>query len=152
MRFLFAILGTIVLAAAMPPSGALAAGEGEGSSKSILPDWFNRHNTEYFTMPPFVVPVIYGNTVSRQVTLLVTIETTGVDNKGKIVENRQRLQDAFLRDIYGVLSIQEEDRNSRHSDAIRIRLRRVGNRILGPGVIDKILVKTTYNRQIAPSR
>lgn len=152
MRFTLALLnfGTIALAiCAMAVPCALAAGQEEGG-KSVLPDWFNRQSTEYFTMPPFVMPVIAGDSVDRQVTLLVTLETTGVDNKDKIVENRVRLQDAFFRDIYGVLSVKREhDRN--YVDAVRVRLQRVGDRVLGPGVIGGVLVKATYDRRVAPA-
>lgn len=130
---------------------ASVAEDGASGKTSILPDWFNRQSTEYFTLPPFVVPVISGDSVDRQITLLVTLETKGVDNKEKIVENRQRLQDAFLRDIYGVLSVDREDDRD-YTDAVRIRLKRVGDRLLGAGVIGEVLVKTTYDRRLAPGR
>jgi hypothetical protein len=152
MRFFRAFLGATALAALVIASPRASAAEGGESGKtSILPDWFNRQSTEYFTMPPFVVPVISGSSVDRQITLLVTLETKGVDNKEKIVQNRQRLQDAFLRDIYGVLSVDREDDRD-YTDAVRIRLKRVGDRLLGPGVIGEVLVKTTYDRRVGPGR
>jgi len=151
MRLSVALVGCLAMAIVLaPPLPARAADESEGGAKAALPSWFNPKTKEYFTLPPFVVPVIVGNSVARQVTLLVTLETVGDDNKEKIFDGRQRLQDAFLRDIYGVVSIRREDHQTYDPDVIKIRLKRVGDRLLGPGIIDDVLVKTTYDRSVAP--
>ena len=158
--FLFLALTTAIVGTALTHSRALAAeegageegGEGAGSAmKKALPDWFNRQSREYFTMPPFVIPVIDDNAVTRQVTMMVTIETMGIDNKEKIIANHRRLQDGFLRDIYGVLAFRRPDDQSYDSDVIKTRLRRVGDQVVGPGIIDDITVRTTYDRRLAPA-
>jgi hypothetical protein len=152
-----ALLFTTLMAASLgmllPHARAVAAEAvgSEGESKRKLPEWFNTQSTEYFTMPQFVVPIIEGDTVTRQITLLVTLETTGLTNREKLVDNRQRLQDAFLRDIYGVLSVHRLAGKGYH-DAVKARLQAAGDRIVGAGVIDNILVKTTYDRSFVPAR
>jgi hypothetical protein len=98
-----------------------------------------------------VVPVIEGDAVTRQITLLVTLETMGDANREKVLANRQRLQDVFLRDIYGVLAVSRpSDRN--YDNVVKIRLQRAGERVVGSGVIDDVLVKATYDRRLAPAR
>jgi len=119
--------------------------------KRALPDWFNRQSREYFTMPPFVIPVIDDNAVTRQVTLMVTIETMGTDNKEKVIANHRRLQDVFLRDMYGVLAFRRSEEQSYDSEVIRIRLQRAGEQVVGPGIIDNITVRTTYDRRLTPA-
>jgi hypothetical protein len=157
---LFLALMTLVTGITLTHSHALAAEEGAGEEggesagsamKKALPDWFNRQSREYFTMPPFVIPVIDDNAVTRQVTMMVTIETMGIDNKDKIIANRRRLQDVFLRDIYGVLAFRRPDDQTYNTDVIQTRLRRVGDQVIGAGVIDDITVRTTYDRRLAPS-
>ena len=131
-----------------------AEGEGEGGkegAKSVLPDWFKRDVREYFTMPPFVIPVIGSDAVTRQVTLLVTIETIGIDNKEKMLDNRRRLQDAYLRDLYGVLAFRRADEQIYNLDAIQTRLRRISDQIMGSGIIDTVVVKTTLDRRFSAS-
>lgn len=158
--FLFLALTTVATAVVLTHGRAMAAEEGaseEGGEsagsvmKKALPDWFNRQSREYFTMPPFVIPVVDDKAVTRQVTMMVTIETMGMDNKEKIVANHRRLQDVFLRDIYGVLAFRRSDDQSYDTDVIKTRLQRVGEQVVGPGIIDVITVRTTYDRRMAPT-
>lgn len=151
--FLFLTLTTAFLGALLPHACAVAADaeNTEGAPKRTLPEWFNTQSTEYYTMPQFVVPIIEGNAVTRQITLLVTLETTGTANREKLVNNRERLQDAFLRDIYGVLAVRRPAGQGYHK-AIKARLQVAGDRVVGSGVIENILVKTTYDRSFVPAR
>jgi len=149
----FLALSMAFAGTALPHARALAAeDESAGAAiKRALPDWFDPQTPEYYTMPPFVVPIIEGDAVTRQITLLVTLETIGDANREKVLANRERLQDAFLRDIYGVLAVRRPpDRN--YDNIVKIRLQRAGERVVGNGVIDDVLVKATYDRRVAPAR
>jgi len=128
---------------------ALAADEPEGGIAKALPDWFNRQAREYYTMPAFVVPVIQGNDVTRQVTFLITLETMGSANRDKLMDKRPQLQDGFLRDLYGVIAVRPETAVY-DSAVIKERLTRVSTRVLGEGIVDDILVNVTYDRRVAP--
>ncbi|HTI85721.1 MAG TPA: hypothetical protein VL966_03880 [Alphaproteobacteria bacterium] len=123
----------------------LAADEPEGGIAKALPDWFNRQAREYFTMPAFVVPVIQGNDVTRQVTFLVTLETMGSANREKLMDKRPQLQDGFLRDLYGVIAVRP-DADVYDSTVLKTRLQRVSERVLGTGIVDNILINVTYRR------
>jgi hypothetical protein len=143
------LLLTAMLAIGHAPC-ALAADESDvGGIAKALPDWFNRQAREYFTMPAFVVPVIKGNDVTRQVTFLVTLETMGSANREKLMDKRPQLQDGFLRDLYGVIAVRPET-DVYDSAVIKERLRRVSDRVLGGGIVDNILVNVTYDRRVAP--
>lgn len=147
----FLAFTAVLLGTPLPHGRVLAADDGEGAGAAamrVLPDWFNRQSTEYYTMPQFVVPIIEGNVVTRQITLLITLETMGIDNRQKLLDTRQRLQDAFLRDMYGVLAIHRPEGRG-YDDALKTRLRRAGDRVMGAGVITDIFVKTTYDRPLA---
>jgi hypothetical protein len=148
--FVFLTLTALSFGALLPHGRAIAADETVEPGAKMMPEWFNRQATEYYTMPQFVVPVIEGNTVTRQITLLVTLETIGSDNREKLMAKRERLQDAFLRDMYGVLAVHRAD-GLGYGDALRRRLRLVGDKVVGAGVIENILVKTTYDRPLVPS-
>jgi hypothetical protein len=128
-----------------------AEGGKSKAPKGPLPDWFNRQSREYFTMPPFNIPVIGDNAVSRQVTFLVTLQTMGIDNKDKVISHRRQLQDGFFRDIYGVMAFRQPANQSYNLDVIKTRLKRVGDQLVGAGVIDDIVVKSTYERDLNTS-
>ncbi|MGE5539833.1 MAG: hypothetical protein ACM30I_14535 [Gemmatimonas sp.] len=147
----FPVLMIAVLLAGAPVIRASAA-EGEGATglKKALPDWFNKQAREYYTMPLFVVPVIQGNDVTRQVSFLVTVETMGTVNREKVMGKRPQLQDGFLRDLYGFTAI-KPDTEVYDTDVIKVRLRRTSDRLVGDGVIDDILISITYDRRVAPT-
>jgi hypothetical protein len=147
------ILTAASLGTLLPRARALAAEDdgASGAMKRALPEWFNRQSREYYTMPQFVVPIIEGNTVTRQVALLVTLETMGTANREKLVANRQRLQDIFLRDMYGTLAVRRPDGQS-YDAIIKARLQRAGDQVMGAGIIDDVFVKATYDRPIAPAK
>jgi hypothetical protein len=65
------------------------------------------------------------------------------------MEKRPQLQDGFLRDLYGVIAVRP-DIEVYSSDAIKTRLQRVGDRVVGDGIIDNILVNVTYDRRVPP--
>jgi hypothetical protein len=138
--------------AALPAVAASAADESqpEGALKKALPDWFNKQGLEYYTMPLFVVPVIQGDDVTRQVSFLVTIETMGTVNREKVMTKRPQLQDGFLRDLYGVTAM-KPDAAVYDTDIIKVRLRRTSDKLLGDSVVDDILVSITYDRRVAPA-
>lgn len=121
----------------------------EGGIKGALPDWFDRQSLEYFTLPPFDIPVIGDKSVTRQITFLVTLEMKGIDNKDKVIAAHRQLQDVFFRDMYGVMAFRRPEDQSYDLDAIKTRLRRVADRVVGAGVIADIVVKTTYERNFS---
>jgi hypothetical protein len=141
------LLLTAVLAAGR--ERALAADASDSGAAKAPPDWINQKASEYYTMPAFVVPVIKGDDVTRQVTFLVTLETAGSANRQKLLDKRPQLQDGFLRDLYGVIAVRP-DTEVYDATVIKARLRRVGDRVLGEGIIDNILVNVTYDRRVAP--
>jgi flagellar basal body-associated protein FliL len=145
---IFRILLLTAMLAALPLTRA-SADQSDSELPKTLPDWFNRRGREYYTMPAFVVPVIQGNDVTRQVTFLITLETMGTDNRAKLMSKRPQLQDGFLRDLYGVIALRP-NAEVYDSESIKTRLRRVGDKVLGDGIIDDILVNVTYDRRVGP--
>jgi hypothetical protein len=83
------------------------------------------------------------------VTFLITLETMGTDNRAKLMSKRPQLQDGFLRDLYGVIALRP-NAEVYDSESIKTRLRRVGDKVLGDGIIDDILVNVTYDRRVGP--
>lgn len=103
-------------------------------------------DVRYFQLQPFNVPVIRNGKLVQMVSVAVIVEVRGLINQGVMMEQRQRLRDAFLRDIHGVASIQRPDGRVMDSHVLKTRLMSVSERILGPGIIDDILVNGISDR------
>ncbi len=158
------MIACLVFAVAMPVDAghALRAAEahkdaeghgakGEGTSmeeqgKATLQDWIGGDKAQFYRMPPFNVPVIRDGRPAEQVSLAITVETKGVDKRNKIIEKRTELRSAFLRDLYAVMSLRNGGRRPLNIDTVKIRLKRVADRVLGPGVVDDVLVEGAYTR------
>ena len=95
-------------------------------------------------LPLFSIPVIRNNEVTDQVNISIVPETKGDDNRDnnrdKVIAGRYKLYDAFLRNLYGLLSIKRVDGQLFYQQLVKIRLARVSEKILGPGLVNNILV------------
>ncbi len=146
------------LAAALPSvvsaQEAPAANEPPKSSKekepdpsSKLPGWLGGKEVQYFRMPPYNIPIIRTGQVIGQATVSVTLETKNIGNKEKILENRTRLQGAFLRDLHALASLDNGSGRAINAGTVKTRLQRVSDRVLGAGVITDILIENVYTRR-----
>lgn len=101
----------------------------------------------YFTLKPFLVSVIRDNRVRNHVSLVVTLETTNEANKMKIIQARQHLHSAFLRDLQAVLSLRRRDGRTFDSRVLKARLMRVAKRVLRSDIVRNVLVKYANDRR-----
>lgn len=143
-------LGVAVLAGLSAPHSVRAqeVEKDKGTVSSKMSDWFGGDKPEFFRMPPFTVPTIRKAGVVGQISLLVSIEVVGLDNKKKVMEKRHYLQSAFLRDLYGVASINNCSGQALQLDTVKRRLKMVADRMLGAGVIKTVLVENAHTRPI----
>jgi flagellar FliL protein len=99
-------------------------------------------------MPPFSVPTIREAGVVGQISLIVTIEVVGTSDKNKLIEKRHHLQSGFLRDLYGIASINNGSGQALQLDTVKKRLKMVADRVLGPGIVKNVLVENAHTRPI----
>ena len=101
---------------------------------------------DHFQLLPFNISVIRDGRVARIVTLVVTLETKGDANKTKVMNERYRLQDAFLRDMQGVAPYQRVDSDGLDPQMLKTRLRLISDRMLGQDVVNNVLVQSIFDR------
>ena len=118
----------------------------EATSVPKILSYDEERDVRYFQLQPFNVPVIRNGKLAQMVSVAVIVEVRGVINQGLLMEKRQRLRDAFLRDIHGVASLQRADGRVMDSYVLKTRLMMVSERVLGPGIIDDILVNGISDR------
>ena len=103
----------------------------------------------FIDMDQLTIPIFQGEKVVANVQIQLKLEALGEDNESKLLRLLPRLSDAFWRDLYGF--IPRLLRKERQIDAtvIKERLRLIGDKVVGKGVINNVLVQSLTN---SPSR
>lgn len=148
---ILAVLIAVVLCAGHPAAAQEGNGDAKKSEKKDtldkLPGWLGGKEAQFFRLPVFNVPVIRAGEIVGQVSMTVMIETSDFRNKNKIIENRHQIQNGFLRDLHGVVSLDSGAGRSVNIPTVKARLLKVADKILGPGIVTDILVDNVYVRQ-----
>ncbi|MDO8606131.1 MAG: flagellar basal body-associated protein FliL [Phaeospirillum sp.] len=87
-----------------------------------------------------IIPVIQDREVKKQAEMIVRLEVEP-KNKEIVAKNLPRLQNAYLGDMIGFLSISLREGQQLDVPAIRRRLLMVGEKTLGPGYLKDVLVE-----------
>lgn len=124
---------------------AFASASAEKSPTKVL-GFTDPNAIDHFQLIPFNISVIRDGRVARIVTLVVTLETKGDVNKTKVMNERYRLQDAFLRDMQGLAPYQRPDTESLDPQLLKTRLRIISDRMLGQDVVNNVLVQSIFDR------
>ncbi len=146
MRFVIRALVAMVLVAGLAPEPAWSA-KHDGKKGFGLENLLGEDDAEYYTLQPFTVPVVRDGRIARHVSLLITLETSGLANKDKILEARKRLRDSFLRDLHGVMSIRRKDGRSFKTSVLKKRLMAASKRVLGEDIVRDILIEIALERR-----
>lgn len=126
------------------PSALASASEAKSPAKLL--GFTDPDTLDHFQLLPFNISVIRDGRVARIVTLVVTLETKGDANKTKVMNERYRLQDAFLRDMQGVAPYQRADSDGLDPQMLKTRLRIISDRMLGQDVVNNVLVQSIFDR------
>jgi hypothetical protein len=129
---------------AMAP--ALAAGEKQGLGGAL--DHFLGNQPQFFNLLPFNIPVIRDGRVVNQISMVISIETFGRLNKEKVMAARLQLQNAFLRDLYGIIAIRHGDGRPYVAKNVKIRLTRLAKNIVGGNVVKDVLIESSFNKRL----
>ncbi len=95
----------------------------------------------FVTMDVLVIPVFQGEKVAATVRIQLKMEAANVESASKIARLLPRLNDAFLRDLYGFIPRHLRKEERLDVALIKDRLQMVGDKVMGPGVIKSILVQ-----------
>ena len=146
MRFVIRALVAMVLVAGLAPGPAWSA-KHDGKKGFGLENLLGEGDAEYYTLQPFTVPVVRNGRIAKHVSFVITLETSGLANKDKILEARKRLRDSFLRDLHGVMSIRRKDGRSFKTSVLKKRLMAASKRVLGEDIVRDILIEIALERR-----
>lgn len=101
-------------------------------------------------MGRYVIPVIRRDRVETQLSVAIALETVSEDETETVREAMPRLRDAFIADLHkAVLWQQRESGDVISLGPIKKRLKIICDSILGPGVVNEVLIGGALQRNFA---
>ncbi len=109
----------------------------------------NVDKTSYISLNPIIVPILGDNGEAQLVTIMISLEVPNSEAETKVREQKLRLVDAFITDMYGVLDNNHLLRNG-YVDVARMkqRLSKISDKVLGEHIVSSVLVKGVQQRRV----
>lgn len=103
----------------------------------------------FVEMSPLILPIIGSNGISQTISVVVTLEVNGEKHSETVKMKKPRLSDAFLQDMYGSLSRQAAlSGGVVKVSTIKKRLNRVSQKVLGPDMVNDVLIQVVQQRKV----
>ena len=96
------------------------------------------------------IPIFADDRVATTIQIQVKLETTGGENESKLFRMMPRINDAFLSDLYAALPRMLSNDEQLVVTVIKRRLQMVADKIVGPGLVDNVLVQSGANTSRPP--
>ena len=100
-------------------------------------------------MDPLVLQVILEDQITATIQFQIKLETAGQENAIFLKRRLTKVSDAFMQDLYGFLPRLIKKKKRLDLNILKDRLKLIGERLLGKGYIDSVLVQSAIEK---PSR
>ncbi len=100
-------------------------------------------------MDPLVLQVILEDQITTTIQFQIKLETAGQENAIFLKRRLTKVSDAFMQDLYGFLPRLIKKKKRLDLNILKDRLKLIGERLLGKGYIDSVLVQSAIEK---PSR
>jgi hypothetical protein len=145
-----ALLAAVAALMALPAAAAEEEKEGkedkddkdDKSQKPLVPG-----APIFFNVPAIVLPVVEGNAVTRQVSVLLTVELAEGHRRREASSKRRELTDAFITELYRLYGWRSGANQLVDERLLKLRLQAAADRVLGPGVAHAILIRQLVEQQ-----
>ena len=101
----------------------------------------------FVDVSPIVLPVIDGNSVTRQVGVLLTLELADKPAEGIVTEKRRELRDAFITELYRLYGWRSTADRVVKDTLVTQRLQLAADRVVGPGVVRAVLIRQIIEQE-----
>ncbi len=128
-----------------PFASKAAGGEEGGEQKAEAPK--SIEPPRFISMEPLLIPLFQGDNVAATVQIQVQIETTA-DREPLLTKQLPRLKDAYIRDLHAYVPRLLKEKKDLDINSLKRRLTIIGNRTIGKGMIDGILIQSAMNRKL----
>jgi flagellar FliL protein len=139
----FERLFTAVMAFVLSALVCVAPAAAEGQAKPGP----NLDGPVFINLPAIVLPIFQGDRVTRQAGLVLVLELV----KGKLATdvqpNQPKLYDAFITDLVQLYEQRGDEERIIDPALVKQRLQETSDRVLGPGVVQQILIQQAFERR-----
>ncbi len=108
-----------------------------------------RSEPRFTTLDPFVVPVIERGVVTRQVTLVLSLEVAGVEARDRVERLRADLRDSLFTELYGLLGRRFMAERPDQLSILASRLKVAAERTLGPEAVLAVSIRNIHHKHLA---
>lgn len=102
----------------------------------------------FVDLESLAVAVIRHHRVEKQVVLQVSLEVPDEAARAKVAHALPLIKDAFIRDLYDYFAIQPIGRAGLNVEAIKKRLKRTADGVMGKGLIRAVLIQGAVERDV----
>ncbi len=101
----------------------------------------------FYTMKPFILPILQDGIVKEQFTLVLALELTDSDARDDIYHLVAPLRDALYHKLYQMVTFRRRGSPIPHVDAFKTRLVAVASEIIGTEHITAMVVQQAFKRR-----
>ena len=101
----------------------------------------------FVSMDPLVVPIIVNDRVVSTVQIEIQLETTQ-SRERNLTGLLPKLTDAFVTDLRSYVPRIMRDKNDVDTETLKKRLAIIGERAIGKGVFDAVLIQSVLERKV----
>lgn len=103
----------------------------------------------FVQLNPLILPIVDDNGVSQTVSIVISVEVADEAMAAKVKNLQPRLQDAFIQDMYGVLSRKAVMKGGViEVSKIKERLSAVSHKVMGDDTIKQVLLQVVQQRRV----
>lgn len=124
-------------------------GNNHEKNKSAKKDKGDAKAFEFVELDPLILPIVDNNGVSQTVSMVVALEVFDAKAAEEVTKLSPRLKDAFIQDMYGMLNEHAALKGGViQVSAIKKRLNKLSEDVLGEGVVHDVLLQVVQQRPI----
>ncbi len=101
-----------------------------------------REPARFIDLDPLIIPIFHGDSLVTSIQIVVKLETTGAANEARINRMKPRINDAFIKDLYGFIPRLLTNQERVTVFLIKRRLQMISEKLAGKGLIDDVLVQS----------
>ncbi len=101
----------------------------------------------FVTMEPVIIPIIQNDRVAATVQIEIQLETTQ-SRESQLTKQMPRLADAFGTDLRTFVPRHLRDNRQVDTEVLKKRLSIIGERAIGKGLIDAVLIQNVLERKV----
>ena len=175
MKKLLILVGTLLLIAGGTVSVMKWMNLGPFQEKAAQQEEAPSEPTLLVDMEPLLIPIFQGDKVAATLQFQVKLETIGSENAAKIQYLMPKINDLFMRELYGFMprllkvikeeqkidflgllkegqqkevqqkEVQQKEGQQFHVLVINQRLKLISDKFIGPDLVTKVLVQSVIN-------